>query len=430
MALEMPVKVLGYTHESMRTALLILAGITIHIAGCVGPSETIPDASVSTQEECNNIDDDNDGTIDEDESGGPLRRDCSNGCGSGREECEGGEWRYCSAPPPLDETCNGEDDDCDGQTDEDCDCRHGQTRECGTTVGVCEPGIEICENGVWGECVLPYDPDALEEICNDGLDNDCDDDTDEDCTCVPGTTQPCGSSEGECLAGEMLCLEDSTWGSECNGEVGPESERCDTLDNNCDGGVDFTESSGLGWVTDNQEPNDTCEDASPLYSDGGLAQLQQDGDAVSIEVDDEGVLSSYPTLYLPGDEDWYYTRAIEVSDACVPWTSECSYIVRVQLELLDSSWMEDVAQDHLDYRLCIVLGDCSQATEPANVTCTHANDWEEASSSYFLNAIWGGRCMYDDDQDVKIQVHSPTGFACGYYQLSVRFYYDSTVPCP
>lgn len=421
---------LRYTQLRMRPPPLTLFLCAVLLASCVGPSDTVPDGAVSTQEECNNIDDDGDGTIDEDESGGPLRRDCSNGCGTGREECEGGEWKYCSAPTPLDETCNGEDDDCDGQTDEGCDCRHGQTRECGIAVGVCEPGVEICENGVWGECLLSYNPDELVEICNDGLDNDCDNDIDEDCTCVPGTTQPCGEDEGECTAGQMLCLDDSTWGTDCNGEVGPENERCDGLDNNCDGRVDFTVSTDLGWITDEQEPNETCDDASPLYNEDGLAQLVQDGSSVTVSVDDPAVLTNYPSLYLPGDEDWYYTRAVEGDGSCIPLTNECSFVVRVQLELLDHAWMDDIVQNHEDYRLCIVIGDCSQATEPSNVRCTHAVDWDDATSSYYLNAIWGGTCARDDSMDIKIQVHSPSGLACGYYQLAVRFYYDSTIACP
>jgi hypothetical protein len=50
-------------------------------------------------------------------------------------------------------------------------CQDGQTRPCGSSVGVCEKGVSACQNQLWGPCeggVL-----ASDEICNDGLDNDC-----------------------------------------------------------------------------------------------------------------------------------------------------------------------------------------------------------------------------------------------------------------
>ncbi len=51
-------------------------------------------------------------------------------------------------PPNVAETCNGLDDDCDGSVDEDL------TRQCGTTdVGACEYGVETCAGGLWETCV-------------------------------------------------------------------------------------------------------------------------------------------------------------------------------------------------------------------------------------------------------------------------------------
>ena len=74
----------------------------------------------------------------------------------------------CSAPSPTNETCNGEDDDCDGETDE-------QLQEaCITASGGC-PGARNCKGGHWSPCAA-LDPPV--ESC-DGLDNDCDGATDE-----------------------------------------------------------------------------------------------------------------------------------------------------------------------------------------------------------------------------------------------------------
>jgi len=67
------------------------------------------------------------------------------------------------------------------------------------------------------------------ETC-DGQDNDCDPRIDE------GLMRACGSDVGECVRGAQTCAR-GDWGV-CAGEVTPEDESCDLLDNNCDGAVD------------------------------------------------------------------------------------------------------------------------------------------------------------------------------------------------
>jgi hypothetical protein len=131
--------------------------------------------------------------------------------------------------------CDGKDNNCDGQIDENL------TRSCysgpkGTQdVGECKAGTQTCNNGAWSKCTGEIKP-ASSDAC-DGKDNDCDGDTDEGCKCVRGKTQKCGSSIGECVQGTQTCGITGQWGA-CKGGVTPTAELCDGKDNDCDGSID------------------------------------------------------------------------------------------------------------------------------------------------------------------------------------------------
>ena len=61
-------------------------------------------------------------------------------CGAGTEICAGGIWAQCTAPEPSEEVCDGQDNDCDNQIDENL----GQTT-CG--LGACTQAYLM---GIWG----------------------------------------------------------------------------------------------------------------------------------------------------------------------------------------------------------------------------------------------------------------------------------------
>jgi MYXO-CTERM domain-containing protein len=130
-------------------------------------------AVTSTSEICDGEDNDCDGEVDEN-----LFQDCATACGTGVETCVDGSWTGCDAPPVVTETCNGQDDDCDGATDPGCDCATGDSRACGADEdeGACQPGTQLCVDGQWGGCEGAVGPSS--ESC-DGQDNDCDGRTDE-----------------------------------------------------------------------------------------------------------------------------------------------------------------------------------------------------------------------------------------------------------
>jgi len=113
-------------------------------------------------ETCNNQDDNCDGIIDN------FNEGCGLGaCGGGVRTCTGGSWSSCSTNNLVsNEVCNNIDDDCDGYIDEDL------IQECGTNIGECVTGTQTCSAGMWGECDGANYIAPTNETCN-GLDDNC-----------------------------------------------------------------------------------------------------------------------------------------------------------------------------------------------------------------------------------------------------------------
>jgi MYXO-CTERM domain-containing protein len=186
-------------------------------------------------------------------------------------ECEGGSF---GGP----EECNGLDDNCDGNIDESFP-EAGKACYTGTSgcnadgsncVGLCRAGVWTCEGGAL-VCSGEQLPAANDSIC-DGLDEDCDGLIDEDVvgigTACPSdvvaaaTTCAANPTTCPCRAGTLQCQ--GAAGMQCVGEVvRPGPEVCDGIDNNCDGTRDEGLFGSCGGCLSANYPMFDCIDGDP-----------------------------------------------------------------------------------------------------------------------------------------------------------------------
>ena len=239
-------------------------------------------------EECDDIDNDCDGMIDEDSAGQPLSRECYTGarvqlereasaCMPGRVLCAGG--RYPSpvtadlcigqvlpggAEDEQPEKCDGLDNDCDGAVDPRCECpEEGAAEACyggppeTRGKGACQDGERQCfrvDTGElrWGACEGARLPQP-ETCANAEVDDDCNDLLDD----VIELGDPCDSGElGRCMAGMIECREGDAY---CRRNLGPVDEVCNELDLDCDGNpTNGVANACGGCIPLTEVPGQTC----------------------------------------------------------------------------------------------------------------------------------------------------------------------------
>jgi hypothetical protein len=203
---------------------------------CVG--EVLPVAlDEEGNEACDGVDNSCNGMTDEGCACSPptadTKQDCYTGpqgtkdvgtCHGGQQSCtEEGTWAdACDGQViPADEACDNLDNDCNGVADDMGDL------SCG--VGACQVTVVKCVDGQLSECTANQ-PSV--EVC-DGVDNDCDQLIDENFpekgkTCTTAKPGVCAPGKYSCAAGALDCVSD----------VPASPEKCDSLDNDCDGQVD------------------------------------------------------------------------------------------------------------------------------------------------------------------------------------------------
>ncbi len=219
-------------------------------AECVGQIKPV-------LEQCNLVDDDCNGTVDD-----MGVATCGVGaCQQAGPKCVSGQLVPCVPGQPATEVCDGIDNNCNGIADES-DPMNGSTCLSGLQ-GPCELGVRTCEMGT-PVCVPDIPP--TEEAC-DGVDNDCDGTVDNN---VPGTGASCTTGlPGPCTPGHVQCVNEVV---DCFSDVAPVAEVCDdSVDNDCNGAVD--DIPGLNDVCDTGLLG-ACKDGTLVCQSGATNCMQ------------------------------------------------------------------------------------------------------------------------------------------------------------
>jgi len=199
----------------------------------------------------------------------------------------------------TDATCDGVDDDCDNQNDEDF---VGMPRTCG--VGACQrTGGVACVDGTLQDSCVPGTPAANDASCN-GIDDDCDGRTDENFVSAPTM---CGV--GACASTGMTSCVGGMVQDSCHaGAPAANDASCNGSDDDCNGQVD-------------EDFMPSCVGPSSMTCVGGMV--------VTVDCDDANFCNGEETCSAgacsPGTPPVVDDGDPCTTDSCDPLTGEVSH---------------------------------------------------------------------------------------------------------
>jgi len=240
--------------------------------------------------------------------------------------------------PAASERCDGLDNDCDGEIDEDvldtwfADADGDGYGDAGVSIEECDPGAGwVADDQDCADDDGEIHP-AAAEIC-DGLDNDCDALIDEDDPDLLGAATWYQDSDGDgygadaksqqaCEAPEGYVSQ----GGDCDdGDVayhpGASEEDCaDPNDYNCDGSTGYTDADGDGWAACEE-----CDDANSAINPDALEHCDGYDNDCDGSVDEDDAVDA-ATWYADADGDGYgdVSQSAQACDAPTGYVADAT----------------------------------------------------------------------------------------------------------